>query len=197
MHRPSRDEIRADLIAIAARRFAVAGFEATSLRDIATEAGYSKAAVLYHFGCKDELLAAVVNERLDRVDATLHELEELPPGRPRDEAVIERLVGFLIAQRPVPPLVLNPSHDLMTALARLPVAERMQRTRSRLTDLLAGPDASLTRRVQVTAAMAGLHGAVAEYPDADEHALAAALTLFVRRAIDDDTTSIQISTLSH
>ena len=48
-------ETRARLLEAAERLFAERGFEATSVRDITTEAGCNVAAVNYHFGGKDSL----------------------------------------------------------------------------------------------------------------------------------------------
>ena len=69
--------MRAQFVDIAARRFATEGFQATSLDDIAGEAGYSKAAVLYHFGTKDDLLVAVIGKHIDETTDLVSSLEEL------------------------------------------------------------------------------------------------------------------------
>jgi AcrR family transcriptional regulator len=50
---------REKLLAISARRFAKGGFEATSMRDIAGEAGMLAGSMYYHFPSKNELIAAV------------------------------------------------------------------------------------------------------------------------------------------
>lgn len=51
----SRDK----LLAVSARLFAKGGFEATSMRDIAGEAGMLAGSMYYHFPSKNELIAAV------------------------------------------------------------------------------------------------------------------------------------------
>ena len=50
---------REKLLAISAHRFAKGGFEATSMRDIAGEAGMLAGSMYYHFPSKNELIAAV------------------------------------------------------------------------------------------------------------------------------------------
>jgi TetR/AcrR family transcriptional regulator len=49
-------------VAAAERHFAERGFEATRLEDIAAEVGIRRAAIFYHFGDKQELYAAVLDE---------------------------------------------------------------------------------------------------------------------------------------
>ncbi len=66
---------RENLLAISARRFARGGFEATSMRDIAGEAGMLAGSMYYHFPSKNELIAAVyesgVAEIATAVDAAV------------------------------------------------------------------------------------------------------------------------------
>ena len=61
-HRSSGLRTRAEIVAAAERHFAERGFEATRLDDIATEVGIRRAAIFYHFGDKQELYAAVLEE---------------------------------------------------------------------------------------------------------------------------------------
>jgi AcrR family transcriptional regulator len=73
--------------------FAEHGFDAVSMRDITALAHVNLAAVNYHFGSKQALLAEVFAIRANAlVDARLGLLDTLPRdrnGRPRLEAVIE------------------------------------------------------------------------------------------------------------
>ena len=48
-----------ELLAVSARLFAKGGFEATSMRDIAGEAGMLAGSMYYHFPSKNDLIAAV------------------------------------------------------------------------------------------------------------------------------------------
>jgi len=54
----------------AERLFAHQGIEATSLRDITSEAGVNLAAVNYHFQSKEALLHAVIGRRLEPINRT-------------------------------------------------------------------------------------------------------------------------------
>jgi AcrR family transcriptional regulator len=67
--KPSREEkkavTRARLVAAAATVFARLGFAGASLEDIADEAGLTKGAVYSNFESKDDLIKAVLRDRLD------------------------------------------------------------------------------------------------------------------------------------
>jgi AcrR family transcriptional regulator len=64
-----RPERRETILRAAALAFAVKGFAATSMEDVAAEAGITKLIVYRHFGSKEELYEAV----LDRVSTRLAE----------------------------------------------------------------------------------------------------------------------------
>jgi AcrR family transcriptional regulator len=71
---------RETLMAVSARLFARGGFDATSMRDIAGEAGMLAGSMYYHFASKNDLIAAVyergVAEIGSAVDSALGELQE-------------------------------------------------------------------------------------------------------------------------
>lgn len=62
---------REKLLAISARRFAKGGFEATSMRDIAGEAGMLVGSMYYHFPSKNELIAAVYESGVAEIGAAV------------------------------------------------------------------------------------------------------------------------------
>lgn len=166
MRRPSREEVRAAFVTIAARRFAEHGYQATSLEDIAGEAGYSKAALLYHFGSKEDLLAAVVAERLDEVDRLLDSLAAVPPGPDRTRTAIDALVAVVLERRPAGPLALGPANELAVVLADHPsLVDRFRAVRERLLEALAGPDPSPSQRLRLTMTFYGLPPALHEFAD--------------------------------
>lgn len=60
---------RSKLITVAETMFADRGIAAVSLNEIRLAAGQSNAAVVnYHFGSKDDLLKAILEDRLERID---------------------------------------------------------------------------------------------------------------------------------
>src|SRR5215469_15426928 len=91
------DQTRTAILAAAERLYADRGFGDVTLRDIVAEANVNLAAVNYHFGSKDELIAelfvtrslALNKERL----RDLREAEEAGGGRADIAEVLRALVG--------------------------------------------------------------------------------------------------------
>ena len=91
------DRTRARILDAAERLYAERGFADVTLRDIVAEANVNLAAVNYHFGSKDELIAelfltrgrATNRERLSELKAA----EEAGGGRADLEAILRALVG--------------------------------------------------------------------------------------------------------
>jgi len=73
---------REEVLAAALRVFARRGYRQASVDEIATEAGYSKGAVYWNFAGKEELLLALIEERVDApMRAMVALLESAPPDR--------------------------------------------------------------------------------------------------------------------
>lgn len=94
--RKSGLKTRAEIVAAAERQFAERGFEATRLDDIAADVGIRRAAIFYHFGDKQELYTAVLDEIFG--DWT----EGLPTGGSAAERLEAALMGWIdyVAERP-------------------------------------------------------------------------------------------------
>jgi TetR/AcrR family transcriptional regulator len=95
-HRSSGLKTRAEIVAAAERHFAERGFEAARLEDIAADVGIRRAAIFYHFGDKDELYAAVLDEVFDGAMAAL------PSRGSAAERLEASLTGWIdyVARRP-------------------------------------------------------------------------------------------------
>src|SRR3954462_12141081 len=75
-------EGRDELLAAALRVFAERGYRQAGVDEIAAEAGYSKGALYWHFAGKDDLLLALLEERVDApMRAMIALLESAPPDR--------------------------------------------------------------------------------------------------------------------
>src|SRR3954466_9995085 len=91
------DQTRSAILAAAERLYADRGFGDVTLRDIVAEANVNLAAVNYHFGSKDELIAELfVTRSLATNRERLNELklaEEKGGGRAAIDAILHALVG--------------------------------------------------------------------------------------------------------
>lgn len=64
VRRTRRPEVRRQIILAAARVFGEKGIEASRLDDVATEAGFTRGAVYSNFSGKEDLVSAVIRERI-------------------------------------------------------------------------------------------------------------------------------------
>ena len=93
-------EARDELLAAALRVFARSGYSQAGVDEIAAEAGYSKGALYWHFSGKEELLLALLEER---IDAPMRErvalLASAPPERDMSEEATRAFARQLDTQR--------------------------------------------------------------------------------------------------
>ena len=90
-----RERTREELIAAAERLFTERGFHATSVDEIALEAGYTKGAVYSNFESKEDLFFAVYEQRAERAVAEI----EGVIGEAGPAAGLERLASELAQRR--------------------------------------------------------------------------------------------------
>jgi len=83
-----REDRVASILAAAARAFAVGGFAATSMEDIAAEAGVTKLIVYRHFATKQELYERVLDHTRQRLQQAL---------RFRERETSQDMIGELLA----------------------------------------------------------------------------------------------------
>ena len=78
MSRPTDERRRAELLDALIEAFAAGGIGGRSLREVAAAVGTSHRMLLHHFGSRDELLLAIVEEVERRQASTLSELPDDP-----------------------------------------------------------------------------------------------------------------------
>lgn len=76
--RPGAPDTRDAILVIARRGFATRGYDATSLRDIATEAQVDPALIIHYFGTKETLFTAATGPP-DGLPQLFQDLAALPP----------------------------------------------------------------------------------------------------------------------
>jgi len=89
--RPGPSNTREEILVAARQLFARRGYQATTMRAIAADAGVNAALVHHYFGSKEQLLVAAMNLPLNPADA----IRELRDAGPRDQ-LGERLVRFFV-----------------------------------------------------------------------------------------------------
>ncbi len=91
-------DIPDNILTAATRRFAAAGFEATSLQEIADEVGIRKPSLLYHIRTKDTLRVAVLEKLLGHwKDRLPRLLAAATSGEDQFDSVVQELISFFTA----------------------------------------------------------------------------------------------------
>ncbi|MFF5179349.1 TetR/AcrR family transcriptional regulator [Micromonospora sp. NPDC000316] len=171
-------ETHGEILAAAARQFAVSGYRGTSLQDIAREVGCSKATVLYHFANKEALLAELMAPAI----AVLRDLDEQLVGRTGADGQEAAAVGFVdlaVRFRREIALLRGEFAELLCQ----PAFAHIQQISERLRDALAGHSDQPVARITALVLLAGIPEACAEFADVGDDDLRVALLTLARRAI--------------
>jgi AcrR family transcriptional regulator len=87
---------RVQLMEVGRTVFALHGYEATSIEEVAQQAGVSKPIVYEHFGAKEGLYAAIVDREMDDLVARMS--ESISHGTPRERVEAAVLAFMTYAQ---------------------------------------------------------------------------------------------------
>ncbi|KQV20556.1 MULTISPECIES: TetR family transcriptional regulator [unclassified Kitasatospora] len=175
---PSPDT-RTRILRTALAEFSARGYHATSVREIAELVGVTKAAVLYHFPAKADLLAALTEPMLDDLEATLAAAELRADPDEARWATLEGMLQVWLTHRYL--LRVN-LHDLALA-APGPGFDRFKGAMLKAGALVAGPAPDFAGQVRATQAIAMLADPVVLFADAPTAALQAAVLDGVRRLL--------------
>jgi AcrR family transcriptional regulator len=173
-------DTRAEILRVALAEFERRGYYATSLRVIAARVGISKAAVLYHFPEKAELLAALAAPMLDDVERVIVAAEQVPDSEAR-WVVIEGLLDAELKHRQ---LLRTNLRDMALSAAQ-PVFARFRDALLRGNALVAGRAASFATRVRAAQALAMLGDPVVLFADAPEDELRAEILVGVHALLGE------------
>ncbi|WP_198968775.1 TetR/AcrR family transcriptional regulator [Xylophilus sp. ASV27] len=93
-------DTRENLLKLAARTFGMQGYSATTMRNIAEQAGIEAASIYYHFPSKEDLVDEVMEQGADRILHHLNEqLDALGPGATAEQrfraAVLGQMSGLV------------------------------------------------------------------------------------------------------
>ena len=106
VHPSPADQTRAALVRAALKLFGRQGFEGTSTREIATLAKANIGSISYHFGGKEGLRAACANYIVETIGGVAGaamaeatgEMHDAETAQARLNAVLEAMVGFIVAR---------------------------------------------------------------------------------------------------
>ena len=132
---PARERTRHEIVRQAMDLFQANGYNATSLQDIASAAGCSKATVLYHFSGKPAVLAAVLEPAAADLAELIAAAAELDRAAARDLA-IERFIDLAVVHRGV----IDVLQDVLPVIERMPEIAGLVADGTRLTEYMAGSD---------------------------------------------------------
>lgn len=159
--RPTREQVDARILEVAAELFATHGLDGTSVQQVADAVGYSKTGLLHRFGSKQGLHAAVLDEAERILREVLAEVRGPDGCAPRD--ALARITRRAVER---PGLV-----DLLVRHLQPPVGEHaapaLQSLALELLDALA-PGGGPRRRLRVVLALQlVVHAVLAQRGDLD------------------------------
>jgi AcrR family transcriptional regulator len=181
MARPT-PETHGEILAAAARRFAVTGYKGTSLQDIAREVGCSKAAVLYHFANKEALLGELMAPAITVLQALDERIAE-HTGAAAQRVAAEGFVDLAVRFRREIALLRDEFPDLL----QQPAFTHVQQISERLLAALAGHSDRPAARIAAMVVLAGIAKACAEFADVPDEELRPALLAVAHRALEPTT----------
>jgi AcrR family transcriptional regulator len=123
--RPKQKAVRDQILRTAADRFRERGFRATTLEDIARALGMSKASLYTYFRAKEEILAAISQETIERFTRELGLVLESDLS-PADKLrrVVREHVRFVIANRSFLTVFFSEEPNLPARFARALAAQK-------------------------------------------------------------------------
>jgi len=170
------------IVKAAVELFGEHGVGGTSLQMIADALGVTKAAVYHQFHTKDEIVVAVAEAELARLESALDAAESEPdPARAR-AVLVARIVDLAVERRRMESTLLG-DPVLVRFFAH---HEPFRQVMSRLYRLLMGDDAGSDARVPAAMLTAAIGGAVMHplVADLDDETLRAQLLHLARRFLD-------------
>jgi AcrR family transcriptional regulator len=180
-----REERRATIVAAARRLFAAQGYEATSMHQVAAEAGTSIGNCYFYFRDKEDVLRAVIEDVNGEIGCEIDAaIARAPIGPARLAAAIDAGVRALLSRSVVMRLVLaeaaNPAlRDTVSSI----YIDRVQRFFTVAPELLHGLDRDLVAQAWEGALFNVLRSAVASGENAEAEVLSAFLIRWNLRAL--------------
>jgi AcrR family transcriptional regulator len=145
---------------LALARFRVSGFVGTSIADLASALGVSKAAIYYHYRSKDALLHRLVDPLLDAIDACIQD-HTTPARTPR--GLLGAYLAVLLAHREVVPLIATD----VAVLNHPSIGPRLRAQNQQLRTLLTAPNTTVAAKLRAEAALGAIWRPLIAQPPLD------------------------------
>ena len=147
--------MKPQIVEAARQLFAERGVSGTSLQTIADAIGVTKAAVYHHFKTKDEIIFAVAEEPLLRLQAAVDAAEAENRAGDALYVLLVQLVDLAVEQRPIVNTLSGDPIMAQFVAAHAPFRKLMRR----MYRLLIGDTETVRGRVRAATVMAALNGA--------------------------------------
>lgn len=178
---------REHILVVAEQLFGEKGFDGTSVRDIAQQAGVNLAMISYYFGSKEKLLESLIEFRAGYTYGVLEELNKDQSLTPWDR--IERLVDFYVDR------ILNNLrfHNIMyqeaTSVRSDEILQRIIAIKSRnleqITKIITdGQQKKLFRQVDIPLTVGTIMGTISTYTQSRKYSC---MVLALTDNTDDET----------
>jgi AcrR family transcriptional regulator len=165
---PKPSDTKQRILDTARDLFTQQGVQRTSLQDIADRLGITKPALYYHFPSREDLVRSIVKPLLDDGERFMHEQEARGDAPVRE--LIEGFFDFNYRHRADVLMLLSE----MPTLADLGLIDTVLAWRTRLTELISGPEPTLEQAARAILALGGLQDVCMQFPDAPVEDLKAA-----------------------
>ena len=153
-HATSPGDTRQRILDVATELFRDRGYAGTSIRDIADCLGITKAALYYHFACKEDMLHALVAPTIEAIEQFIEVSEAAPDTDPA--VLLRQFVEILAGNVPTLATALGDPVVLRSEAGRF----RFMEKQARFAQLLAGPDADEARVLRARAALGAIRAAM-------------------------------------
>lgn len=159
---------------MALRLFSEQGYEATSMRQIAEELGFTKAALYYHFNSKEDIVRALLESMRGEVSGLATWARDQEPGPALRKEVVSRWTAIMQRQGLAMFRFLSSNYRLVRDIRSESGQRRgMAGAMGELFAVLTPPGASVEDRLRVRFALLVINmtGMAARDLDADEEAI--------------------------
>jgi AcrR family transcriptional regulator len=166
--RRTRAEARRAILDAAGAAFAEAGYESTSLDEIARRVGVTRAGVLYHFNSKEAVLAGLISPLLDDVNALLTNAEVSgEPTAAQRRALIDGMFEIFLRHRHASDVL----GRFQSTVETLDIGPAVLKNNAQLAAKLGGAsyETDLDVRLRVATAIAAMRGLMSSRLPIDLH----------------------------